>query len=217
MIGHGAARMAALLGALALAGMAAPPARAWAPNRAVVAVAVVQDTARKARPAPTRRKKAPATGKTAGRRTTGGTTRATTTTAATPPTRDTSTTTPAVQPPASGATVAGAQGAGNAQSGDLLVSQAEYNGWKTFAVNCTRCHGEDAVGSVLAPSLVKSLRGAVTHDVFVQTVMHGRPEKGMPTWAPVLRPEQVEELYAYLKARSDGRLLPGRPHVKTGN
>jgi quinoprotein dehydrogenase-associated probable ABC transporter substrate-binding protein len=98
----------------------------------------------------------------------------------------------------------------------LAVTQAEYDGWKVFAVNCTRCHGEDAIGSALAPSLVKSLQGTVTHPVFVQTVTEGRVAKGMPAWGPLLTPRQIENLYAYLKARSEGRLAPGRPHVKQG-
>ena len=96
----------------------------------------------------------------------------------------------------------------------LAVNQSEYNGWKTFAVNCTRCHGEDAVGSTIAPNLMKSLRDHVDHDLFVQTVKNGRPDKGMPTWGPLLTDKQVDDLYAYLKARSEGRLAPGRPHVK---
>jgi mxaJ protein len=98
----------------------------------------------------------------------------------------------------------------------LVVTQPEYEGWKVFAVNCTRCHGEDAIGSSLAPSLVKSLQGGVTHPVFVQTVTEGRIPKGMPAWGPLLTPTQIENLYVYLKARSEGRLAPGRPHVKQG-
>jgi len=96
----------------------------------------------------------------------------------------------------------------------LAVNQSEYNGWKTFAVNCTRCHGEDGVGSTIAPNLMKALREHVDHEVFVTTVKNGRPDKGMPTWGPLLTDKQVEDLYAYLKARSEGRLAPGRPHVK---
>jgi mono/diheme cytochrome c family protein len=98
----------------------------------------------------------------------------------------------------------------------LAVTQSEYEGWKVFAVNCTRCHGEDAIGSAIAPSLVKSLQGPVTHAVFVQTVTEGRVAKGMPAWGPLLTPTQIENLYSYLKARSEGRLATGRPHVKQG-
>jgi mono/diheme cytochrome c family protein len=100
------------------------------------------------------------------------------------------------------------------QRDSLAVTQAEYNGWKNFAVNCTRCHGEDGIGSAIAPSLLKSLQESVTREVFVQTVTFGRPEKGMPPWRTLLSDAQIEQLYLYLKARSEGRLAPGRPHVK---
>ena len=96
----------------------------------------------------------------------------------------------------------------------LLASPDEYQGWKWFHVYCFRCHGVDAVGTTLAPSLVNSLgpQGSVTHDVFLQTVKEGRPEKGMQSWKTLLDDHQIEQLYTYVKARSDGRLAPGRPH-----
>jgi mono/diheme cytochrome c family protein len=130
----------------------------------------------------------------------------------TPATRDTA------RPSARGGQQASTAPPPGGQGDDkLAVTQAEYNGWKVFAANCVRCHGEDAVGSTIAPSLVKSLREHVTHDVFVQTVKNGRPDKGMPTWGPLLTDQQIEDLYAYVKARSEGRLPPGRPHVKGGS
>ena len=133
-----------------------------------------------------------------------------------PPAKDSA---PANRPTAPAAAPAPARADSTQQPGadKLAVNQSEYNGWKTFAVNCTRCHGEDAIGSTIAPSLVKSLRETVTHEVFVQTVTNGRPDKGMPTWGPLLSDKQIEDLYAYLKARSEGRLAPGRPHVKSGS
>jgi mono/diheme cytochrome c family protein len=124
-------------------------------------------------------------------------------------------TTPSSRPAAPPETTAARTDAAQQPAGDkLAVNQSEYNGWKTFAVNCTRCHGEDAVGSTIAPNLMKSLREHVDHELFVQTVKNGRPDKGMPTWGPLLTDKQIEDLYAYLKARSEGRLAPGRPHVK---
>ena len=99
----------------------------------------------------------------------------------------------------------------------LEASQAEYQGWKTFHVYCYRCHGVDAMGSDLAPNLRHSVspEGSVTHEVFVQTVKEGRLPKGMPAWKELLSDEQIENLYAYLKARSEGRLAPGRPRRGT--
>jgi quinoprotein dehydrogenase-associated probable ABC transporter substrate-binding protein len=96
----------------------------------------------------------------------------------------------------------------------LLVSDDEYQGWKWFHVYCYRCHGTDALGSTLAPNLRHSVspQGTVTHDVFLATVRDGRPAKGMPSWNALLNTQQIEQLYAYIKARSDGRLAAGRPH-----
>jgi mono/diheme cytochrome c family protein len=113
-----------------------------------------------------------------------------------------------------GAQQGGSQQGAAQQGGDKLVaSPAAYQGWKTFHVYCYRCHGTDALGSDLAPNLRHSVspEGSVTHDVFVQTVKDGRLEKGMPAWKEMLSDEQIENLYTYIKARSDGSLAAGRP------
>jgi len=96
----------------------------------------------------------------------------------------------------------------------LLASTDEYQGWKWFHVYCFRCHGIDALGSDLAPNLRNSVssEGLVTHDVFLQIVREGRSEKGMQSWKALLDDSQIEQLYLYVKARSEGRLAPGRPH-----
>jgi quinoprotein dehydrogenase-associated probable ABC transporter substrate-binding protein len=100
---------------------------------------------------------------------------------------------------------------------NLLATEAEYQGWKWFHVYCYRCHGVDAFGGQLAPDLRNSLsaQGGLTRDTFVVTVRDGRPTKGMPPWNVLLNEKQIEQLYAYIKARSDGRLAPGRPHRAT--
>ena len=100
----------------------------------------------------------------------------------------------------------------------LLVSPQEYEGWKMFSVYCYRCHGVDAMGGGLAPNLRHSVssEGSVTHEVFITTVTNGRLEKGMPTWKALLSPEQMEDLWVYVIARSSNRLYPGRPHIASG-
>lgn len=100
----------------------------------------------------------------------------------------------------------------------LLVSPQEYEGWKMFSVYCYRCHGVDAMGGGIAPNLRHSVssEGSVTHDVFITTVTNGRLDKGMPTWKALLSPEQMEDLWQYINARSSGRLAPGRPHMAQG-
>jgi mono/diheme cytochrome c family protein len=101
------------------------------------------------------------------------------------------------------------------RSDTLGVSQTEYQGWKVYHVNCDRCHGVDAIGSSFAPNLRRSVSpdGGVDHTAFVRDVEDGIPDKGMPAWKGNLTPEQIDAIWAYLKARSTGGLAPGRPHV----
>jgi mono/diheme cytochrome c family protein len=100
------------------------------------------------------------------------------------------------------------------------VSQTVYDGWKQFNLNCARCHGEDALGTTIAPHLIVSLRpdGPInTKELFVQTVCAGRPAKGMPAWCSLgLGMDKIEDIYAYVKGRSDGKIAPGRPAVREG-
>jgi len=98
------------------------------------------------------------------------------------------------------------------------VSQAVYEGWKQFNLNCARCHGEDALGTTIAPHLIMSLKpdGPInTKELFVQTVCAGRPTKGMPSWCALgLDMEKINSIYLYVKGRSDAKISPGRPAVK---
>jgi mono/diheme cytochrome c family protein len=82
-------------------------------------------------------------------------------------------------------------------------------GWKTWrAMACERCHGPSQEGLV-GPSLVNSLK-VLTKEQFHTTVTQGRPEKGMPNFGAVkLVQDNWENLYAYLKGRSDGNIAPG--------
>jgi hypothetical protein len=98
------------------------------------------------------------------------------------------------------------------------VSQAVYNGWKQFNLNCARCHGEDALGTTIAPHLIVSLKptGPInTKELFMQVVCAGRPEKGMPAWCALgLEMDKINDIYEYVKGRSDAKISPGRPAVK---
>jgi hypothetical protein len=100
------------------------------------------------------------------------------------------------------------------------VDQATYDGWKQFNLNCARCHGEDALGTTIAPHLIMSLKpdGPInTKELFMQTVCAGRPEKGMPAWCALgLDMQKISDIYLYVKGRSDAKISPGRPAVKSG-
>ena len=100
------------------------------------------------------------------------------------------------------------------------VDAATYDGWKQFNLNCARCHGEDVMGTTIAPHLIMSLKpdGPInTKELFMQTVCAGRPAKGMPAWCALgLDMGKIQDIYAYVKGRSDAKIGPGRPAVKSG-
>lgn len=100
------------------------------------------------------------------------------------------------------------------------VDAKTYAGWKYFNLNCARCHGEDALGTSIAPHLIVSLKpdGPIPNEaVFLQTVCGGRPEKGMPAWCTLgMSTGQIDTIYAYVKGRSDAKIHPGRPARQGG-
>ncbi|MFL5493382.1 MAG: c-type cytochrome [Gemmatimonadales bacterium] len=100
------------------------------------------------------------------------------------------------------------------------VSETVYDGWKQFNLNCARCHGEDALGTTIAPHLIVSLRpdGPInSKELFMSTVCAGRPAKGMPAWCSLgLGMDKIQDIYAYVKGRSEGKIHPGRPAVREG-
>ena len=108
-------------------------------------------------------------------------------------------------------------------SGDkLVVTEAEYQGWRYFHVYCERCHGTDALGTVDAPDLRYSVsaEGEVTADSFRVIVRKGTQNKEenkvMKGFEDLLDDQRIDQLYAYVKARSEGRLAAGRPHRASG-
>jgi mono/diheme cytochrome c family protein len=95
-------------------------------------------------------------------------------------------------------------------AGGNKVDAQTLSGWRTWrAMACERCHGAAQEGMV-GPSLVNSLK-LLTKDEFKRAVLKGRIEKGMPNFeASKMVNENIDNLYAYLKGRSDGAIAPGR-------
>ncbi len=116
---------------------------------------------------------------------------------------------------------------------DGKVDFGTYNGYRRYHNSCHRCHGPNAVGSSFAPALIESLR-TLDEEQFYNIVVNGRIEgrignpddkakprasssasgetKVMPSFAndPNVM-EYLDDIYAYVKARSDGAVGPGRP------
>ena len=83
-------------------------------------------------------------------------------------------------------------------------------GFRTFG-QCQVCHGMDGGGSTIAPSLLVKLK-ELDHPTFVDRVTNGyKGQIGvMPEWKtnPNIM-NNLENLYAYLKARADGVIPAG--------
>jgi methanol metabolism-related c-type cytochrome len=100
---------------------------------------------------------------------------------------------------------------------DGKVDQHTYNGWRRYTESCLRCHGPDGAGSSYAPDLTESLKH-MSEDEFKEIVINGR--KNVNTASENIMPpfgeaedvvNYLDDIYAYLKARSDGVLGRGRP------
>lgn len=78
-----------------------------------------------------------------------------------------------------------------------------FRAWRAAA--CDRCHGANQEGLV-GPSLIVSLKTLSKED-FIKTVTNGRLDKGMQSFgnSPMVM-ENINQLYAYLKGRSDGAI-----------
>jgi len=100
---------------------------------------------------------------------------------------------------------------------DGKVDFHTYNGWRRYTESCLRCHGPDGAGSSYAPDLTQSLK-SMSEDQFKEVVVNGRmnvsqaTENVMPPFGTVEDVmDYLDDIYAYLKARSDGALGRGRP------
>jgi hypothetical protein len=121
------------------------------------------------------------------------------------------------------------------------VDESTFLGWRAFQSACHACHGVDAVGTDVAPNLVERVKRLSSHDftvkvltsyrlVFPSSEVSGddltalrsefveevlRRERGdliMPAWEEDHKVRaHVLDLYAYLRARADGVLGPGKP------
>ncbi len=83
-------------------------------------------------------------------------------------------------------------------------------GWKAWrAMACERCHGAQQEGLV-GPSLIDGMK-KLSKDEFKQSVLEGRPGTVMAPFKDAkIVVDNIDNLYAFLKGRSDGKIKPGR-------
>lgn len=100
---------------------------------------------------------------------------------------------------------------------DGSVGWYTFSGFRRYHSECHVCHGPDGLGSSFAPNLVESLK-TLSYDDYLEIVVNGREnvstasDKVMPGFGMNRNVMCfVDDIYAYLKARSDDALGRGRP------
>ncbi len=100
---------------------------------------------------------------------------------------------------------------------DGRVDQHTFNGYRRYGESCLRCHGPDGAGSSYAPNLTESLKH-MSYDDVVSTIVNGRQNvtKSQNNVMPAFGTTEdvvlyMDDIYGYLKARSDDKLPRGRP------
>ncbi len=100
---------------------------------------------------------------------------------------------------------------------DGTVDWPIFNGYRRYHAICHTCHGPDGLGSSFAPNLTESLK-TIPYDKFMEIVVNGRTDVSTSSdkRMPALGTDPnvmcyIDDIYAYLKARSDGAIGRGRP------
>jgi mono/diheme cytochrome c family protein len=73
-------------------------------------------------------------------------------------------------------------------------------GAEVYAERCAGCHGERLRATGVGFDLLKL--GPNERERFDKAVNDGKGQ--MPPWAGVLSPEEIDQLWAYLRSRADG-------------
>lgn len=105
-------------------------------------------------------------------------------------------------------------------SDDGTVDWYLYSGFRRYHSDCHVCHGPDGLGSSFAPALTDSME-KLSYLEFAEVVVNGRENVGtaqqsrMPAFGLNRNVMcYLDDIYVYLKARSDGAIDRGRPAKK---
>ncbi len=92
-----------------------------------------------------------------------------------------------------------------------------YSGFRRYHSECHVCHGPEGVGSTYAPALTTTLK-TMSYSDFVGVIASGQKNvwRQSNSIMPALGDNKnvmcyIDDIYIYLKARSDGALPRGRP------
>lgn len=98
---------------------------------------------------------------------------------------------------------------------DGTVDWYTFNGFRRYHSECSGCHGANGERSNLAPSLNERVK-IVSYKQFKETVMKGRRGDGLGRDMPSFSADRdvmcyLDDIYIYLRARSDNAVPPERP------
>jgi cytochrome c oxidase cbb3-type subunit 3 len=88
-------------------------------------------------------------------------------------------------------------------SQDLLAAYKDpaklKHGAEVFVSKCVACHGDKGQG-VIGPNLTDDywIHGKGTLADIAEVVATGVPDKGMPPWGPVLAPDELRDVVAFV-------------------
>jgi methanol metabolism-related c-type cytochrome len=100
---------------------------------------------------------------------------------------------------------------------DGTVDWETYSGFRRYHSECHVCHGPDGEGSSYAPALKNSLK-TIPYAEFYGVVVSGRKDlvNGKQNVMPAMAENKnvmcyLNDIYVYLRARSDNAIPRGRP------
>jgi ubiquinol-cytochrome c reductase cytochrome c subunit len=104
---------------------------------------------------------------------------------------------------------------GNASASSGSSSSQITEGKDLFAVSCATCHGEDAQGSSVAPSLVGAGAAAVDFQVGTGRMPLKETDAEAPRKPPVFTQSQIYAIAAYVASLGGGPAIPSDQEVST--
>ena len=90
--------------------------------------------------------------------------------------------------------------------GEAIPSPAPEGGDPTsgasgYAQNCAACHGENAQGGPVGPTLVSAEMKAKDDDYYQQVISNGIAGTAMPPWGSRLSTQDIQDIVAFLRSK----------------
>jgi ubiquinol-cytochrome c reductase cytochrome c subunit len=113
------------------------------------------------------------------------------------------------------AAVTGLGSGSSASAGSGSSSSQITEGKELFAVSCATCHGEDAQGSKVAPSLIGAGAAAVHFQVSTGRMPLKETNAEAPRKPPIFTSKQIYAIAAYVASLGGGPAIPSDQQVTT--